>query len=82
MHLGISCQGNMKTKVLIASVGETRLTSSHRGDLSAALAQLLYEEELLEEREVCGTLCSSLNPLAAARLSDAPVFMDKSQLHH
>ena len=61
---------------------ETRLTSSHQGDLSVVSAQLLDEEELLEEREVCGTLRSSLSPHAAAQLPDALVLMGKSQLHH
>lgn len=59
-----------------------RQTSSHQGGLSVLLAQLLYEEELLEEREFCVTLYSSLNSHAAAQLPGALVLMGKSQLHH
>lgn len=34
------------------------------------MAQLWDEEQLLEERELCGTLSSSLSPLAAVWLPD------------
>lgn len=44
------------------------------------MAQLRDEEQLLEEREVCGTLSSSLNPHAAVWLPDALVLMGESQL--
>lgn len=44
------------------------------------MAQLWDEEQLLEEREVCGTLSSSLSPHAAVWLPDALVLMGESQL--
>lgn len=72
----------MTTKVLIASGGGNEANLIPSGSFKAVFAQLLGEEEPLEEREVCGTLHSSLNPRAAAQLPDALVLMGKSQLHH
>lgn len=68
----------MKTKMLIARSGRKQVKLIPAGRFFHA--QLWDEEELVEEREVCGTPSSSLSPHAALWLPDALVLMGESQL--